>query len=333
MKSKFNTLCKWVTNNGGHVSGVNLICFNTGLRGLAAAKRIQSNCNIFVIPHNLYLSPSTDNRLSAVQHADIALCGKLLLEISDTDSFWKPYIDILPPVESFSEHPIIKYDTENTHWNLLCPVFSEVIYHYKKIILTAHQLLSQIPELKNVTFDDVQYAMLLVFTRSFNGQLIPVADLLNHKINTHTSVEINNTTCTYNTNDKCFLKGQQIFGRYMVTDNLQMLSRYGFIGTPSIIKLNNTNTDDLMWISETKISESITQFINQTDKNDDIQQLICLINNISHLSICSISEYENFIKFEGAHNVTKLLCVALIEIINICNNATVMITNNCNHDR
>lgn len=333
INDKFNDLCEWIRKNGGYVHGITLRKCPGKERGIYATKRLAPNTKIFHVPKNLHLTYVGDDRFNDVDDIRAALCGKLLLEIRhQSESFWKPYLDTLPPIGAFSEHPVVCYDMEHKKWKKLCPMFRNMVKNVLNEIHGAYDQLRRVADLEKLTFNEVLYGMLLVRTRCWNKKMIPLADLFNHSTKTPQAVKFTSDgDAEYNMKQKRTLKGQQLFNRYAIKCNVPLLAQYGFIEYPTFIKISLPEASENMWLSKSSISPPLLSFLRQiTDahkRHSAVTELIELIKKIANMSILEKSQYEIIRDFPETHPITKLLCRALIDVIDICKSSITSLSN------
>ncbi len=121
---KFNNLCNWMSTNGGFVNPkLSLINGKFG-RTVIANQKIE-NEDIFTLPKNLVLNhENCDLNIEGDQfkHRDLTVIS-LLKEYYKPNSFWKDYLNLLPSLSEFKEHPLVIYIKGNF------PTVSESIYN------------------------------------------------------------------------------------------------------------------------------------------------------------------------------------------------------------
>ncbi|XP_046967804.1 actin-histidine N-methyltransferase [Vanessa cardui] len=242
----------WLHDNGAQFDGVDICDFDGYELGLKATKEFTEGSLILTVPHKVIMSEkdARDSDLSAFIKIDpllqnmpnITLALFLLLEKSNPDSFWKPYIDFLP--EKYST--ILYFTSEELAELRPSPVFESSLklynsiarqyaYFYNKI----HSL--DVPVLNNLkeifTFENYRWAVSTVMTRLNNIQLedrpttafIPLWDMCNHehgKITTDYNKELDRGEC-YALRD--FHPGDQIFIFYGARPNADLFLHNGFV--------------------------------------------------------------------------------------------------------
>lgn len=103
--NSIETFCKWAKENGAKFDGITITEFNGYELGLKATKEFKKDELFIIIPRKLIMSEesSTSSLTSICQEipmfdamTNVKLAFALLLEKLNPNSFWKPYIDILP---------------------------------------------------------------------------------------------------------------------------------------------------------------------------------------------------------------------------------------------
>ncbi|KPJ20027.1 Histone-lysine N-methyltransferase setd3 [Papilio machaon] len=105
-KEKLDKYLIWLRDNGAQFEGVEISEFEGYDMGLKATKDFPEDSLILTVPGKLMLSEkdAIESELNTFINADpilmnmpnIALAMFLLLERNKSESFWKPYIDVLP---------------------------------------------------------------------------------------------------------------------------------------------------------------------------------------------------------------------------------------------
>ncbi|XP_026749451.3 actin-histidine N-methyltransferase [Galleria mellonella] len=243
---------KWLNENVATFEGVEIGEFEGYEFGLKATKNFKEGSLLLTVPSKLMLTVQNakESELSDFISVDpllqnmpnITLSLFLLLEKNNPDSFWKPYIDILP--EKYST--ILYFTAEELAELRPSPAFESALKLYKSIARQYAYFYnkihtSNIPVLKNLqeifTFDNYRWAVSTVMTRQNMIQLddcdvtsfIPLWDMCNHehgKITTDYNKELNRGEC-YALRD--FQQGEQIFIFYGARSNVDLFLHNGFV--------------------------------------------------------------------------------------------------------
>jgi len=189
---------KWFSSNGGEVHGLTIAEFDGMGRGIQAINDIESEKRVLFIPssiifskRNLDLSSKSDKVLDELSKkysddSEEAVTIWLLLEYKrGLNSFFKPYIDVLPIYV-----PSILYFTTDELSELQSPELSEeaasmqsdLNANFKKF---QQKMSSHWPfPIHNVSLEEYQWAASIVSSRGlrFQGEvyLSPMADMFNY---------------------------------------------------------------------------------------------------------------------------------------------------------
>lgn len=204
-QDNISSFVKWFNENGGKAEQVIIDDFGEQGLGLKAVSDIKAGELFAAIPRKLMMSAETarsselgplimkDNILRVMQNACLVLhvyCEKL-----KGNSFWKPYLDILPSTYSTT----LYFSVEEMQALKGSPAFGEALKLYRNIARQyayLYQRINQVcpetaklPLRNNFTFDDHRWAVSTVITRqnkipSTTGEatlaLIPMWDMCNH---------------------------------------------------------------------------------------------------------------------------------------------------------
>ncbi|KAJ8720285.1 hypothetical protein PYW07_012328 [Mythimna separata] len=251
-QSNIDKYVKWLNQNEVQLDGIEISEFKGYEMGLKAIKEFKEGSLILTVPTKVMMTEknakeselgnfiTVDPLLQSMPNITLAMF--LLLEKHNPESFWKPYIDILP--EKYST--ILYFTLEELAELKPSPVFESALklyrsiarqyaYFYNKI----HSL--DIPVLKKLqdvfTFDSYRWAVSTVMTRQNNIQLadndvtafIPLWDMCNHehgKITTDFNQELDRGQCFALRN---FNPGEQIFIFYGARPNADLFLHNGFV--------------------------------------------------------------------------------------------------------
>lgn len=211
--SKEELFTKWFIKNGGFIhSSVQLYNFNEMGRGFSTNKKINENDRILYIPSNLIFSNKNIHHYlhkdilkllkTIITSPDSILVAWLLLEKINSNSFFKPYIDILPehvstPIQ-FNDMEL--FELQNYR---LVDEIHEMIHHAKEEYQKFLQFYDKLKTLKssiiksyittttttsnvviNITYHDYIWALSMFNSRGlrFKGNvfLSPMADIFNY---------------------------------------------------------------------------------------------------------------------------------------------------------
>jgi histone-lysine N-methyltransferase SETD3 len=191
----FARLVRWIEEGGGSVAPITLSRDATGRRGVHARAPIAPDQRVFEIPQSHLITQHVAEvseiglriRRSGVQprshHTWFA--AYLLQEKHAEDSFWRPYLDLLP--ESYAHVPILFEPEDLAHLRGSFTV--ERIEKRKEALAHEyHRLVDGVAGFHAFGYEEFLWARIAVATRLFSMKidgeategLVPLADLLNH---------------------------------------------------------------------------------------------------------------------------------------------------------
>lgn len=245
-KDKFNRLKEWIIKNNGKVNEkIDIKNDDQYNRTLYAKQKIDKDELLLDIPQDLCISVDKVNKIPNIDkintgnyEKDILLLLLLNNEMElNKDSFFYPYLDILPKYEEFEYHPLYEYhknESVRNRWKIISPKITQMIEAKYDIVNKIHTVLNTIfNELgKNlISFDRTLYLYLLITTRQWNmSGMVPMADMLQHSnkssiiLNHATKEKGNNMTTTIEINED-----EMIYDNYAVYDDVSYFVSFGFI--------------------------------------------------------------------------------------------------------
>ncbi|KAL9984830.1 hypothetical protein ACROYT_G007166 [Oculina patagonica] len=280
-KDHISSFVQWFNENGGKAEHVVIDDFGQQGLGLKAVSDIKSGELFITIPRKLMLSAETarnselgpliekDNILRVMQNACLVLhvyCEKL-----KENSFWKPYLDILPTSYSTT----LYFTVDEMQALKGSPAFGEALKLYRNIARQYAYLYQRLQHVcpekdkipmsgKNFTFDDHRWAVSTVITRqnkipSTTGEptlaLIPMWDMCNHCNGTITTgYDMAEDSCK-SLSVKDFKAGEQVCIFYGERSNADLLVHNGFVFEDNIhdkvaIQLGVSRSDPLFQMKE-----------------------------------------------------------------------------------
>jgi histone-lysine N-methyltransferase SETD3 len=237
---------KWL-ETGNARSNLEIRLYAKNYRGTHAKKPLENDEEIIFVPRGLMLT------LEVAETIDIGkkmkeledsfsnfnievnlLAAFLLHEKKNPDSFWKPYIEMLPT--SYDTNPLF-YSPEEMYWLEGSPFQAEVYDAKDKARENYAALCNVITEFQEYTFEEYQWAITSVDTRYFGVVLdgeetaafIPLADMPNHvtdfEVWWHYSPEKEGFVI-YAARD--YEEGEVVYFHYGSKFDWQILLNYGF---------------------------------------------------------------------------------------------------------
>ncbi|XP_073946251.1 SET domain containing 3 [Choristoneura fumiferana] len=242
----------WLTENGANYEGIDIKQFEGYDLGLVATNEFKQGSLLLTVPRKLMMTEQ-DARDSVLADfiavdpllqnmANITLALFLLLEKNNPESFWKPYIDVLPDKYStvlyFTPEELLELKPSpvfESSLNLYRSIARQYAYFYNKIHILDLPVLKSLLEV--FTFENYRWAVSTVMTRQNNLELastnttafIPLWDMCNHDhgvITTDFNKELNRGEC-FALRD--FQPNEQIFIFYGARSNADLFLHNGFV--------------------------------------------------------------------------------------------------------
>ena len=234
-KDKIENITKWVVSNGGRIGNVKVRNFVEKSLGIVSANFTESGSELLYIPKNLIIY--TDTCINAItepfvdlfrsRHSLFALF--ISLERHNSNSFWTPYISLLP--SDFSNYPILFTEKELKY--LTGSSLLPLINIEKQYILDDYTVVS---EANLVTYQEFIENRLLICSRLYSikadkdtSGLVPFADLFNHKFDIPVSwnYDFDKEGFLIETQDS-FDRNAELCIDYGPKSNIRLLLGYGF---------------------------------------------------------------------------------------------------------
>ena len=243
----FETMTKWMDDEGADYSKLDMRWYWEGYRGVHALTHIPKGETLLYVPLNNIITLEMARKTSIGQKmmkANLRLLSPkhgylstfLLLEkAKGEDSFWKPYIDVLP--KFFSSFPIF-FPEEDKAWLEGSPFLDQVHEKISDIKEDWDMIAEVAPEFTQFSVAEFSWARMCVCSRIFGMDIgttktdgfVPYADMLNHK-------RPRQTSWTYCNKRQGFIiealedipRGVNIMDSYGKKCNSRFLLNYGFI--------------------------------------------------------------------------------------------------------
>ncbi|KAL4237444.1 Histone-lysine N-methyltransferase setd3 [Mactra antiquata] len=253
---KISAFIEWLKSKNVDTSCVDVGEFDGYGYGLQACKDLKENESFLAIPRevmmtaqsarNTCLGPiiSEDKILQVMPSVVLAL--HLLCEKRTTDSYWKPYLDILPQTYNTP----LYFTPDDVKYLKGSPAQGDCISQYRNIVrqyayfyklFQNDNSVQNLPLKEFFSFDDYRWAVSTVMTRQnqiptedgskMTFALIPLWDMCNHcngLITTDYNLDKDCSECFALRN---FTKGDQIFIFYGARSNAELLVNNGFVYT------------------------------------------------------------------------------------------------------
>ncbi|XP_065320446.1 actin-histidine N-methyltransferase-like isoform X2 [Gordionus sp. m RMFG-2023] len=320
------------------------MCENKGL-GIYSTNLIRTNQTLTRINKNIILDSSSDHDLSLksiIQNdlllqkmQNVSLSLLLLEEMHKKDSFWKPYLDILPQTFNtplyFSENDFeiakssLSFDFIYNH---VCSISRQYVYIYRLLKKLSQNKSSQnFIFYDHFTYEDYRWAVSCVSTRQnrivkkndFAKEesilaLIPFMDMFNHDGNLPMSIDYdieNQDVIIYA--PKIYHIDQQICMNYGNRSSAQYLIHNGFIPDEInrfdeiSLKFGLNSNDPTLLIKNTYLKE-----LNDENIINDASNVFISSDNYSTLILTL--NLEKFPLQLTAFNMLRIICMTLDDI-------------------
>lgn len=263
-RKKFEELLRWTSAAGGEFPKIYLEYYSEDYRGVHCQKAILPEETIIFIPYQHLLTLQVTKQTPLAKKliksgfdlnygSDCFFAAFILLEQSNPDSFWSPYINMLP--QSFKNFPIFFTESEKKYF--IGSPFLDLINERFEGIQDDYKAICAIDEsfVKYSLIDFCKARMSAnsrIFAITVGNQeteaLAPLADMVNHQV-------VRNASWTYSNErggfvvkaEKPIAKGEQIFDTYGTKSNTRYLLSYGFIQDsnvfddyPYVVRLTTT---------------------------------------------------------------------------------------------
>mmetsp|Transcript_15397 Transcript_15397/g.15375 ORF Transcript_15397/g.15375 Transcript_15397/m.15375 type:complete len:490 (+) Transcript_15397:259-1728(+) len=245
-RKKFENLFNWLIEGGAKFPKIKLRFYSKDYRGVHSTTFIAKNECIVVIPRShiitLEMAKATPigqkmvaANLNLLSPKHSFLSSFILQEKAKEESWWKPYLDILP--ESYSNFPIF-YTDEDKEWLTGSPFLEQVNEKIQDIEEDYNCIVDAVPEFANFPLFEFSKIRMGVSSRIFGMQIdgnktdgfVPLADMLNHR-------RPRQTTWSYEESKNGFIieamedieRGIEVLDSYGKKCNSRFLLNYGFI--------------------------------------------------------------------------------------------------------
>jgi len=190
--SDYTNLKNWITENGGTVSDKVLLNTVNNVRGLYSTEKIEKDEVLCLLPKKCILNITEyDATLDEfnVNERFYKLCHLLATELYyDTDSFYYPYLKLLPSPEDLKSHPYLYYTLDDI--NLMVQHYPQIGAYLKNIYNKSNKLLTKyfmvdplFPKYMH-SLDFARYIVALYHTRIWESYgFLPISDLANNTLN------------------------------------------------------------------------------------------------------------------------------------------------------
>ncbi|CAD8056186.1 unnamed protein product [Paramecium primaurelia] len=272
-------LLEWLKIGKAIFPKIKIECYSEDYRGVNAKQTINAKELILFIPksHMITLEMAKETsvakkiiqfRLDLLSPKHSFLSTFLLQEKFRPNSFWKPYIDILP--SSYPSFPIF-FNNNDLEWLKGSQFLKQIKDKLSDLKKDYNDICNVVPEFTQFQFHEFCWARMTASSRIFginiNGvktdAFVPLADMLNHK-------RPKLTSWCYSDEKQGFIietdekieRGQMIFDSYGRKCNSRFLLNYGFVvedndANEVVVIVEADQNDPLLQLKEESIKESL----------------------------------------------------------------------------
>jgi len=266
----FSNLITWLRENGAEFPLLKIRHHNENFRGIVTTKNIYKGKVILKVPHSCIMTSIKAYKTKVGQelknsgwephssHTWLALF--LLQEKLDPDSFWKPFLDILPP--TYGDFP--QFYSTNELGQLKGSFILDMIKSRNlNLEKEFNELIKAIPVFgKKISLRDYIWARIAVVSRVFQINfseeektqgLVPMADMLNHAKTPGTKWSfVPDEDSFIIASDGFLFKDKEVFDTYGPKCNSRYLVNYGFT-----LKENQENNQAAIFLNPAKILDEL----------------------------------------------------------------------------
>lgn len=308
-RQKFNDLIRWLIDGGAIFPKIHIEFYSQDSRGVHCIRGInKKECILYIPPTHiitLELAQSSPigqkmlaNNLKLLSPKHCYLSTFIIQEKRKSDSFWAPYIRILP--EYFKNFPI--FFTEEEKEYLAGTAFIDLVNEKITDIKEDYDTICSVaPEFAEVSFEEFCRVRMAVSSRIFGMEIekkstdgfVPLADMLNHQKAKQTSWKFCQQRNGFVIEAAVDIsKGEEVLDSYGVKCNSRFLLNYGFTlddneanEFPYLIKL----TEDLPFYEEKldflKAKSQVFRMLKDTSKP-------CLQEMLTYMRLIEIDDLD-----------------------------------------
>lgn len=261
---RFDSMVKWLRDGGGLFPKLYLKYYSDDYRGVHCLTKVPEDDTILYVPFK-YIMTSEVAKDSNIGRAIISsnvelrskhsyLASYVLQEKKQQNSFWAPYINILPVY--YANMPIFFPEDQLA---LLTGSFTmeKIADRIDSLRIEYDNIRRACPEFAKYTHEEFVWARLVVITRIFGmaidnnktDGLVPYADMLNHKVPKETKWTFDDGRYGFIiTSLKTIQRGEQVYDSYGRKCNSRFFVNYGFAlddneDNEAVVRLGLPETD------------------------------------------------------------------------------------------
>lgn len=243
---KFDNLVRWLKEGGAIFPKLQMRFYSEDYRGVHSTSFINKDECILFVPksHIITLEMAKSSPIGQkMVEADLDLLSPkhsylttyMLQERRKPDTFWKPYLEILP--EKFRSFPIF-FTEEEKEWLIGSPFLDQVNEKIDDIQVDYNTICNAVPEYSQFPIEEFSKIRMAVSSRIFGMQIdgvktdgfVPLADMLNHRRPRQTSWNYDQERGGFIIDAlENIIRGEEVLDSYGKKCNSRFLLNYGFI--------------------------------------------------------------------------------------------------------
>eukprot|EP01017_Pseudomicrothorax_dubius_P027102 TRINITY_DN3084_c0_g1_i10.p2 TRINITY_DN3084_c0_g1~~TRINITY_DN3084_c0_g1_i10.p2 ORF type:complete len:598 (-),score=164.66 TRINITY_DN3084_c0_g1_i10:1899-3692(-) len=296
-RKKMDALTKWLASSTEtYMSKLKMRYYAKNYRGVHARQKIRNKELILFVPksHLITLEMAKETIISKrIIEAKLDLLSPkhsflstfLLLERQKTDSFWHPYLQLLP--SDYNSIPIF-FNDEDLKWLEGSPFLDQVRDKISDMQKDYDAIWAVSPEFHQFTFNEFCWARMTASSRIFGltiddkktDAFVPLADMLNHRRPKQTSWQYDQVRGGFIIESlEDIPRGEQVYDSYGKKCNSRFFLNYGFIvlnndGNEVAVRVHWNNDDPLRQTKEQLNGEpfAVKTFRIQTSFEETVVQ-------------------------------------------------------------
>ena len=314
-RKKFDDLVSWLIEGGSIFPKLQMRFYSQDYRGVHCTSFAHKDECILFVPksHIITLEMAKEAPIGAkMVEANLDLLSPkhcflssyMLQEKVKPDSFWLPYLRILP--EKYSNFPIF-YTEEEKEWLKGSPFLDQVKEKIDDIKEDYNTISRAVPEFLQFSVQEFSKVRMAVSSRIFGMQIdsvktdgfVPLADMLNHR-------RPRQTSWNYDQERQGFIiealenieRGAEVLDSYGKKCNSRFLLNYGFI---------NRNNDANEYPFKARINENDEQFTVKKHLMGSSSQTIRLQADVNEPTFNEFLGLLRFIELEDMSEIPRLI--------------------------
>ena len=289
---KFDKLVNWLIEGGAIFPKLQMRFYSEDYRGVHSTSFILKDECILFVPksHIITLEMAKSSPIGQkMVEADLDLLSPkhsflttyILQERRKSETFWKPYLEILP--EKFRNFPIF-FTEEEKVWLAGSPFLDQVNEKIDDIQVDYNTICNAVPEYALFPIDEFSKIRMAVSSRIFGMQIdgvktdgfVPLADMLNHRRPRQTSWNYDQEKGGFIIDAlENIVRGEEVLDSYGKKCNSRFLLNYGFINRNNDaneypFKVRLSAEDDHYNMKKSLFGNAVQTFRLQADLTENV---------------------------------------------------------------